>query len=346
MKKVVVVGGGVAGKVLLDNLIKKSNIDLILIEPKDYIEVPFARLRALVEPDDFSLRIRENYSQLLPTLKHIKMKAVAIKDKAVLIEDGSKVDFDYLVIATGAKFIKWPYLNSDELDMKLRQDEVVKEASKIKKANSIMIIGGGSVGVELAGEIAYRWNNKRITIVNSSDRLLNSLSKKMSIRAEKVLNDLNVKIINSTRLSNDESDSWCDESGKVFNYDLVIQAVGTSIESSWISTYPEIKTTDKGAIKVDSSFRTDKNNIFAIGDITDIPELKLGAFATKHSKITAKNIIRLIDNPSAKLLTYKPGKPLSMIPIGKKKGAVQLPFAHPHFLIVVKQKDLFISKIF
>jgi hypothetical protein len=34
---------------------------------------------------------------------------------------------------------------------------------------------------------------------------------------------------------------------------------------------------------------------------------------------------------------------MGFIPIGQKSGAVQLPFGHPHFMIAIKQKDLFAS---
>jgi NADH dehydrogenase FAD-containing subunit len=86
------------------------------------------------------------------------------------------------------------------------------------------------------------------------------------------------------------------------------------------------------------------DNVFAIGDINDVPEIKLGALAGMQADLTAKNIMKLIKNPSNALKSYKPSKPMSMIPIGKETGAVQLPFGHPHFMISLKQKDLFVSK--
>ncbi|MGH4037215.1 MAG: NAD(P)/FAD-dependent oxidoreductase [Sphaerochaeta sp.] len=347
MKKVVIVGGGVAGKVLASDLVKNKNIETVLVEPKDYIEVPFARLRALVEPDDFSPTIRRNFSELIPEVKHIKMRATGIKEKKLFLEDGSDVDFDYLVIATGAKFLSWPFLNSPEKDIESRQKAVAKEADKITKANSILIIGGGSVGVELAGEIAYRWKDKDITLIEGSSRILGGLSEKMTKRATKILKSMNVKITTNKKLSEDKDGKLIDADGSVYEADLVFKAVGISIESDWIDDDSGISKTERGAIKVDGSLRAiGRDDVFAIGDITDVPEIKLGAFAVKHSDITAKNLNSLISNPDAKLKTYKPGKDISMVPIGKKLGAVQIPFGHPHFLIFIKQKDLFMSKVF
>lgn len=346
MKKVVIVGGGVAGKELCATLAKNTNIETILVEPKEYIEVPFAELQALVEPDDFSPKIRKKYSQLIPDVIHISQKATGIKEKKLLLEDGSSVNFDYLVIATGSKFPNWPYLKSSEINMEARQKEVIVEANKIKEATSILIIGGGTVGIEIAGEIAYRWKDKKITIINGGSRILGGLSEKMTHRAIKLLTSLGVGLINNTILSINKNGKWSDKEGNIFEADLVYQAVGTSIVSEWINEDSGITKTEKGAIKVDSSLRAiGRNDIFAIGDITDVPEMKLGAFAMKHSALTAKNINALSKNSDAKLKSYKPSKNMSMVPIGKKLGAVQLPFGHPHFLISIKQKDLFCSKV-
>jgi len=345
MKRIVIVGGGVAGKTLSSALEENRNLEVILVEPKEYLEAPFAQLRALVEPKTFSPLIRRKFSQLIPQVKHIKKKAIGIKEKKLLLEDGLALDFDFLVISTGSKFPNWAYLKSSEINMKARQKEVVYEANKLKNANSIIIIGGGSVGVELAGEIAYHWNDKRITLVNAGSRILGGLDEKTSRHAVKLLEAIGVKILNNTILTEKEG-KWVDAKGNLFESDLVYQAIGMSIDSDWINEDSGITKTEKGFIKVDNTFRViGRNDVFAIGDIADIPEIKLGAFALKHAALMEKNINSLIINPDAKLKTYKPRKTISMIPIGKKKGAVQLVFGHPHFLIAIKQKDLFASKI-
>ena len=50
-----------------------------------------------------------------------------------------------------------------------------------------MIIGGGPVGVEMAGELAYKYDTKKITLVNGPDRLLAALPPGAGKKAEKVL---------------------------------------------------------------------------------------------------------------------------------------------------------------
>jgi hypothetical protein len=59
--------------------------------------------------------------------------------------------------------------------------------------------------------------------------------------------------------------------------------------------------------------------------------------------LTVRNLLLLLKNPAASLKPYKPSKPLGMVTIGPNKGAVQRLFGHPHFLIGMKQKNLFAS---
>ncbi len=344
MKKIVIVGGGIAGKQLADTLNKNRLAEIILVEPKEYLEVPFAQLRALVEPEAFSPTIRKRYSSLIPDITHVMKRASGIQGNKLHLEDGTNIDFDYLIIATGSSFKSWPYLKSNETSMAARQIEVGIEGARLGKADSVLIIGGGSVGVELAGEISYKWSDKKVSIINRSPRILNGLSEKMTIRSERILKGMGVNIINNTRLTEKDDGSWSDESGKIFKADMVFKAVGMSLNSTWLDE-TGIEKTEKGAVKVDTDLRVrGYANIFAIGDINDVPELKLGVLAGKQAALTAKNINSLIKDSSATLKPYKPSKPLSFIPIGKRSGAVQLPFGHPHFMIAMKQKDLFVSK--
>lgn len=43
---------------------------------------------------------------------------------------------------------------------------------KIRDSRSVLIVGGGSTGVELAGEIAHAFPGKKITIVHRQNRLV------------------------------------------------------------------------------------------------------------------------------------------------------------------------------
>lgn len=54
------------------------------------------------------------------------------------------------------------------------------EYDKIKSANSILIVGGGPTGVELAGELSIDFPEKKVTLVHRGSRLLEFISPKAS----------------------------------------------------------------------------------------------------------------------------------------------------------------------
>ncbi|MEM9986237.1 MAG: FAD-dependent oxidoreductase [Bacteroidota bacterium] len=346
MKKIVIVGGGVAGKGLASTLSKKNvEAALVLIDPKEYFEVPYAELRALVQPETFAPTIRQSYKELLPGVTHVQGKVVTFSDTHVTLTNGEQIDMDYLVLATGSSFKKWELLKGEEPTIAERQAQFVAEGEKLASAQSVLIVGGGTIGVEAAGEIAATWPSKRITLVHGGDRLLDALSEKMSKRAAKLLDQLGVEVHTNLYLREQADGTWQSKTGETFNADVVYQAVGMNLNTEWIGPETGIPLTERRAVKVDDHLRViGKQHIFAIGDINDVPEVKLGAFAGQQATLTAKNLMALLKDPNASLKPYKPNPPMGFVPVGQKKGAVQLPFGHPHFLIAIKQKDLLVSR--
>lgn len=94
------------------------------------------------------------------------------------------------------------------------------------------------------------------------------------------------------------------------------------------------KLDELGRIRVDATFKMEgSDSIYAIGDCANVPEGKLGYLADKQAAALASN---------------NPNPMMSLVPIGRSRGFVQLPFAVTslNFLVNLKQKDLFINKTF
>ncbi len=340
-QKVLIIGGGIAGTTLAKELIKgKQPVSITLVEPREYFEVPFAQLRGLTDPEGFAREIRKPLGDLLPDVNIVQGRASGFDGQTVTLENGTRIPYDWLVLATGSSFGQWPFLNGDETTISERLSSFRKYGKELSDAKSVLIIGGGPVGVELAGEIKSKWPEKELVLIQGGDRLLNQLSEKMSHRAESVLAEMGVQVETGKMLLRD-ANTWKDSSGKNYTADLVIPAVGIDLNTNWISG---VEKTERGALIVDPDLRL-KNfkNVFAIGDINDVPEIKIGALAVQQAKLTAKNLQRLISDSDKELKPYKPSSPVSLVTLGWKKGAVQVPFGHPHFLAFLKQKDLLVS---
>ena len=67
-----------------------------------------------------------------------------------------------------------------------------------------------------------------------------------------------------------------------------------------------------------------QETVFAIGDLTAIPEAKRGGAAGRHAEVVASNIRALIEHGD-ELVAYQPAPPLILLPLGPTGGVSQLP---------------------
>ena len=85
-------------------------------------------------------------------------------------EGQQHIPFDYLVIATGTRLTPPSMMPSDEKNPSVTflQDH----QAKAQKAHSIVLVGGGAVGVQMALDLKERYPQKEITVVQSRDRVM------------------------------------------------------------------------------------------------------------------------------------------------------------------------------
>ncbi|XP_047322407.1 apoptosis-inducing factor homolog B-like [Impatiens glandulifera] len=341
--KVVVVGGGIAGSFVAKSL--QLTAEVTLIDSKEYFEISWASLRAMVEPP-FAERTLIYHRDYLTNGLVITSRAINITDTEVLTAEGRLVPYDYLVIATG-NADPLPHARNDRLKQFERDNE------KIKEASSILIIGGGPTGVELAGEITVDYPDKAVTLVHRGSRLLEFIGPKASQKALKWLEGkgVEVKLGQSIDMSSgsEESNKYVTSKGETVKADCFFLCFGKPVGSEWLKeTILKNSLDSSGRLKVDENCRVvGKRNIFAVGDITDIKELKQGYLAKKHALVTVKNLTLLLSGGNeSKMEKYKPGSDLAIISLGRKEAVAQFPLATLIGIVpgFIKSKDLFVGK--
>ncbi len=57
MKQIAVFGAGIAGSAFI-RAMTAAPAEITLVDPKDYVQVPFATLRALMDPEGFGRTVR------------------------------------------------------------------------------------------------------------------------------------------------------------------------------------------------------------------------------------------------------------------------------------------------
>ncbi len=346
--KIVIIGGGFAGARTAQDLVKSGFSNVTLIDRKDYFEVTYATLRGVIEPNKWGKSSRKKYTDFLGG-DFLQASVIQMTREQLRLDTGAIMNFDYAVIATGSSYPSFQIGKSaNALDIEQRHQHVADENQKLTKAKNVVIIGGGPVGVELAGEIADYYPDKNVTLVQKSNRLLNSFRQKTSDTSEKLLKKLGVNVLlNETTTENEYGELVAKNSNTVINADIVYNCVGVKVNTGWLDGNFTKALNSKGQLKVDEFLRVSPyNNVFAIGDCSDIKEAKLGYLADIQGESVAKNILRILKGKGLK--KYKTNPDIVLVPTGRNSGLVQLPFAvtTAKFLVNMKQKDLFILKAF
>jgi apoptosis-inducing factor 2 len=346
MKNIYIIGGGFAGVTCAINLSQNPQFEVTLVDIKDYFEVTFAQLAALTEPKNIGEKSRILYKSFLKS-KFIQDSVKLITNDTIEFFNNSSVKFDILIIATGSNYKSLPIAKpSEQFSLEDRNSFFNSENKKLINANSITIIGGGPVGVELAGEISSKYPDKKITLIHGKYRLLDSLNEKASKLALHQLKSLGVRIVLNERVSQLNDNTYKSSvTGTLYEADIFYNCTGSKPNTDFLKAGFSNSIDEQGLIVVDNFFKVkDTENIYAIGDCNNIPEIKLGYLAGLQGELLSKNIISEASNK--KSVPYKIKNTMALIPIGREKGVTQLPFGvfDFKFLIKMKTKDFFISK--
>eukprot|EP01132_Coremiostelium_polycephalum_P004743 gene4743-5920_t len=334
-KVVVVVGGGYGGAQVAKILDSKFNV--ILIERKKTFFHSVAGVRLGVEPEKIT-DCYIPYDKLLKNGKVLIENVKTITKEYVILDNDQQVKFDYLVIATGA--------NNVPFDSPLNIDNAPTHFGNIKKkienASKILIVGGGPLGLELAGEIATDFPNKNVTLVHSREKLIYGLlTEKFYKRLHEKISNLKIDLILGERVEKNEVESPSifkhnniDEGyqiirtskGREIETDLLFWCVGVKVNNEPLLEHFNELLDETGRIQVNDFLQVGQfKNIFAIGDITNVKEIKTAYNARYHSNIVAKNINFIEGNKIEKMVKHKPTPPAVSLALGRRDGIAMFP---------------------
>ena len=344
--EVLIIGGGFAGVGVAQDL-AKNGIKATLVDKKDYFEVTFANLRNLTDPAKTQNRARKRYQDFLKS-DFIQSNVDSLSDNQAVLNNGDIINFKRAIIASGTRYPSMSVAKSNQaLNLEQRNQEFVSQHDKLKEASSVLVIGGGVVGVELAGEIISAFPDKKVTLSHGGKALLDGFKVKAQMKAQQQLERQGVNIELNRRYENRGEYYQDQNTGQINQAEIVFEAVGAKPNNEFLKKYLANTLSSKGLVKVDSKFVVKGHkNLYALGDIADVGEAKLGYLAHQQGSHLAKIISA--DMAGKKAKAYKTNPLMALIPTGQNSGVMQLPFAVTtlNFMINIKQKDLFINKIY
>ncbi|EUC39817.1 hypothetical protein COCMIDRAFT_41750 [Bipolaris oryzae ATCC 44560] len=278
-KNVVVVGGSFAGYYTAKHLteILPTGHRVVLIEKNSHFNYVFAfpRFSVISGYEKFAFIPYGGLEKGAPKgiFEFVQGKIDKVDERIIRLEDGKKLEYEYLVIATGtSSALPSKVTATESLDA---QRELRSLQSKIEKAARIAVVGGGAVGVELASDIKDFHAEKSVVLLHSRDRLLPSFGERLHQYVMKRLGEMGVEVwLNERPQILEGSQTLKLTSGEEETFDLVI---------------------------ADEHFP----NIFAVGDVAATGGPKMARAGYMQTFVVADNIVSLIKGKN-NMKVYKP----------------------------------------
>ena len=199
----------------------------------------------------------------------------------------SEISFNNCIIAVGSEPVILPDWPEDD---RIWDSEAALSPDEIPK--SLLVIGGGIIGLELANVYAAHGTDVDIvemtdTLIPGADRdLVKPLQKRMSGRCGNIWTGTKVTGIKAGKKSLKASFEGKD-APESKDYDRVLAAIGRKPNGKKIGAENVgVKVDERGFITIDKQCRTSVDNIFAIGDVSGEPQL--AHRATHQGKVAAE----------------------------------------------------------
>lgn len=325
---VVVLGAGYGGIAVAKALDDDTRV--VLVEPRDAFEHNVATLRAVVDPT-WADRIFIPYDRLLRCGRVVRDRAVRIEPPSVELQSGERLTPDFIVLATGSHY-PFPAKSEVVLCAEARQ-RYERVHAELAGAARVLLVGAGPVGLELAGEIASVWPDKRVIVVDPAPDILREQSAGFRAEVRKQLEALGVELVLGTRPQGGPSVpagirkafTVSTTGSRDLCADIWFQCYGAHPVTDYLAGTLATALTEGGFVKVGPDLRVEGNDtVFALGDITNIAESKRAKAAGRHAEVIAANI-RALAIGRGELATYQPDAPAIVLPLGPSSGATEAP---------------------
>jgi len=207
-----------------------------------------------------------------------KVVSIDAKKKSVSLEDGTKIPYDKLMLATGAspQRIDAPGMDKKGVFTVREIDDAHAILEMLENVKEVCVLGGGLVGLRIA--YALRQRKKGITVVVKSPQVLSQMVDADAARIiASILEKNGIKIMTGVEakeiIGGKTVEGIVLDNGERLNCQLVIIGKGVKANTQ-LATSCGLKV--EYGIVVDEFLRTSDENIFAAGDCAETFDVARG----------------------------------------------------------------------
>jgi NADH:quinone reductase (non-electrogenic) len=360
--RVIIVGSGFGGLEAAKKLACKD-VHVTVIDRTNYHlfqPLLYQVATAALSPADIAAPVRavlskcRNVEVILAEVQSVDVDAKKVKTVDL------DIDYDYLILATGARHSyfghdEWetlaPGLKSLEDAIELRRrillafeyaEKITDEAAR-RAALNFVIIGGGPTGVEMAGAIAeisrhtlaknFRHidpSQARVILIEGEPRLLAAYPEDLSASARKQLEDLGVEVRTGARATN-LTEQGVQVNGEFIPCRVKIWAAGNT--ASFVGKTLGAPVDRCGRVIVNDDLTIPGHpGVQVIGDLANFPHQTgqplpgISPVAMQQGRHAARNVLAMTRGRKPQRFRYWDKG--TMATIGRNKAVADLKFMH------------------
>jgi NADH dehydrogenase FAD-containing subunit len=327
-KRLVLVGGGHVHLLTLKNTDRfvAEGFEVILIGPDRfhyYSGMGPGMVSRIYRPEQVRFDVKTMVESRGGGFVKDRVVSIHGKNKTLELQEGQRISYDVVSFNIGSHVPMDRVPGAEGVAFPVKPIENLESARSriLEKCKSgvprILIVGAGPAGVELAGNIWRLIHNQgsksEITLLNSRDRVLPALHRKVSVLAQQSLTGRGIHLVSGFRVVSIESGVARSESGEEVPFDEVILTTG--IMPQKIFAESELETSDDGALLVNECLQsTSFPDVFGGGDCIAIRGHHLdrvGVYAVREAPILFQNLLAGLKGQA--LATFKPQKTYLLI---------------------------------
>lgn len=364
--RIVIIGGGFAG-INLAKKLKNKPVEVLMLDKHNYHTFQpllYQVAMGAIEADSIAFPLRRIFTKQKNFAFNLAEVQKINPEKNTVTTDIGEIEYDYLVIATGAntnffgnkqiEHYTMPMKNIGEalnirsfMLQNLERAVIEKNKDERETLLTFVVVGGGPTGVELSGALAEMRNHvlckdypslcqedMKVYLVEGKPVVLGSMSSHASKKAKEFLSEMGVVIYNGVHVESYDGleikidDGTSIKTRNVFWAAGVVGEVPEGMQEETLTKGRRIQTDEIGRV-------TGYQNIFAIGDVSAMitPETPnglpgLAQAAIQTGKHLAKNIMHLVNGEPTEPFKYCDKG--SLATVGQNKAVADIRKLHFH----------------
>jgi NADH dehydrogenase len=358
--RIVVIGAGFAGVHFIKK-VKYKPYQIVLIDSNNFHQFQplfYQVATSGLEPDSIIFSVRKTFQHYTNFLFRMATVENIDSENNRLHTDIGAIDYDHLVIASGTtnNFYGMKDVEAHSIGLKSIQESLdirshilqnleravnAFDQKEKQRYTTIVIVGGGPAGVEMAGAMAefkkytyqkdypdLKSNPLKLILVEAGPNVLSAMSDKSSKHMLSYLEDLEVTVLLNTAVKSYDGAQVVLSNGDKIDSETLLWTAGVK------GQFPEGLQPDViqrgNRLKVDEFNKLeDKENIYVIGDVA---YMETEAYPNGHPMVAPTAIQQgqhLAENLSSqKWVPFKYFDKGALATIGKKKAVADLKKMH------------------